>query len=115
VTRLVTLPETSIPAGPGAITSGAIASNLSRFVATMLQVSWPLAGDKAIDYQIEQSNDGGASWDLLSWGDMSDVANPLLTIRFGCTLRDVGQSGRRVRLSWNFAKPLTISGTLDAT
>jgi hypothetical protein len=112
---VITLPQTDVPAGPGSVASGSVPVNVVKLDAVLQQVAWPLAGDKALDYVIEQSNDGGATWLPLCFGDMTDVAAVASTIRFGCTLRNVGLSGRRVRLSWNLAKALTISGTVSTS
>ena len=109
---LATLPKTTIPEGPGSITSGALATSLSVLRATLNQFEWPYAGDLAATLIAEQSNDGGATWLHLAACALADVRNAGDTTQLACRLRDVGTSGRIVRLSWDAAKALTVSGSL---
>lgn len=112
MTTVITLPQTAIPLGPGAIGSGLIASSASQLSATLVQVGWPLAGGVAITYTLDYSNDSGATWRQISNGDISDKLGTLL---FGCDLPSVGSSTRKVRLSYVFVKALTVSGTVQVT
>jgi len=112
MTTVATLPQTTVPAGPGSLTSGLIASTAAQLSAQLVQVAWPLAGDLAIAYTLDYSNDSGATWRTISSGDISDKAGNLF---FGCGLYDVGSATRKVRLSYTFAKTLVVSGTVQVS
>ena len=87
---------------------------------TMKQVGWPLTGGKAFDYQMEVALDGVTFKNLCS-GDVYDLPITLIdgtpTDTFNMTvgpIPGVGLTTRKLRLSWVFAKALTISGTMQA-
>lgn len=117
MTTLITVPQTTIPAGSGSFTSApnAVPAAASKVTMSFTQVAWPNAGDKAIDYTVDLSLDGGANWQTISFGDVSDVTVAGSAFKFGCTLPFAGTPGRRVRISYNFAKALTVSGSLDVS
>lgn len=114
MTVVATLPQTTINPGSGGATSGLIASDAHELRAVLAQVGWPAAHDKAIDYWLEYSNDSGATWRVLSLGDIWDYAEPGNSITMSCGIPNVGSATRKVRLSWTFYKTLTISGTVNA-
>jgi hypothetical protein len=117
---VLTIPQTTVPVGPGSATSGAIPSGVGQYVATITMVGWPNANNKAFDYSLDCSLDGGTVWQTCSSGDVFDTAlknkagNATTSFKLICVLTGVGVVGRKVRLSWNFAKALTISGTVEA-
>jgi hypothetical protein len=122
MTVVATLPQTTVPAGPGSLTSGVLAASAAIYIAKLQQVTWPHAGDKAFDYVCDVSLDGGATWlaQPPSSGDVYDGAIPSRNgstadqIVIACQLPDVGNANRKLRLSYNLAKALTVSGTLEA-
>lgn len=115
-----TLPQTNVPIGPGQIVSPAIPAGATEYVMHIQQVGWPHAGDKAFDFACDIAVDG-VNFQPLSSGDVTDASVPsrngsaLDSFNIGVgPLPSVGTAGRKLRFSWNFAKALTISGTLQA-
>lgn len=115
-----TLPQTNVPIGPGQIISPAIPVDAKEYVMHIQQVGWPHAGDKAFDFACEIAVDG-VNFQPLSGGDVSDAPVPsrngsaLDSFNIGVgPLPGVGTVGRKLRFEWNFAKALTIGGTLQA-
>lgn len=110
---VLTVPQTTIPKGAGVFTSGVLAAAGAEVRMNFTQVSWPLAGDVAMTYTVDLSQDGGATWAMLCFGDVSDVANPGNAFIFGCPLPGAGNANRKVRVSYDFKKALTVSGSLQ--
>lgn len=117
---ILTIPQVTLPVGPGSRTSPAIPAGAVEYVIHLQQVGWPHVGDKAFDFVCEVALDG-VNFQPLCSGDVSDASVPS---RNGSTLDSfniavgpipgVGTVGRKLRFSWDFAKSLTISGTLSA-
>ena len=110
MTVVFTVPQTTVPTGPGSFTSNTIASGTTQLKAVLTQVGWPFVGGTAITYTLDYSNDNGTNWKVLSTGNISDTSG---NVTFGCSLPNSGITSRKVRLSYNFAKSLTISGTIE--
>ena len=110
----ITLPQVLVPIGPGEVTSGLIDSTATHIVVNLQFIAWPNAKDHALDYALWYSPDSGATWRILSAGDMDDsVGSSNFAVTAGCSLQGVGSSTRKVKFIYNFAKALTIAGTVS--
>lgn len=117
---VATLQARTVPAGPGEIISAVIPADAETFVASFQQVGWPHEGDKAFDFACEIAVDGSNFIELMT-GDLTDLPVPSrngsapnsFNISVG-PLPGVGLIGRKLRFSWVFAKPLTVSASLRA-
>ena len=116
-----TIPQTLLPSSGSFGANANIPSDVDQFVLTVTQVSWPFAGDTALEYALEWSNDSGATWTFIAGEEVDDV--PQSTVRgsinnqfkVSCTLPNVGSSTRRCRIRWfNCKAGITISGTIEA-
>jgi hypothetical protein len=117
-----TLAQTAVPVGPRTLGPASVGAGVSQYVMTINQIAWPNAGDLAFTYSCDVSLDGGATWinPAPSSGDIFDSnvparrGNPANQFKIACDLPGVGNPNRKVRFVANFAKGLTISGTLEA-
>lgn len=113
----LTIPQRTL-LGPGSVATGDIASDVKQYVLVINQVSWPHVGDTAFDIWLEYSRDGSA-WQAITHDTMMDAAEPATRVVpansyiWVVPLPDLGQSGRRLRARWDFAKSLTITGSLQ--
>ncbi len=115
-TLLVTLPQTAFAAGAsGASLVGAVPAGLQQAALTINQVAWPNTGGTAASFEADVSQDGGATWSFLAAATFNDVpvlgSNPT-QITLTCSIPNPASATRLVRLAYNFAKALTVSGTL---
>jgi hypothetical protein len=119
---VVTIPQTTVPAGPLTLGPANVNSTVKQYVLTVNQIAWPNAGDLAFTYQCDVSLDSGATWinPPPSAGNVYDVAvpakfgNPANQFKIVCDIPGVGNANRKIRFTANFAKSLTVSGTLAA-
>jgi len=115
-----TIPQMSLAAGEHDFGPFNVASNVSQYVITLNQISWPNAGDLAFDYSCDVSQDNGQTWATVSSGNVFDNAipakfgNPAGQFKIVCDIPGVGNNKRDIRFASIFAKTLTISGTLAA-
>jgi hypothetical protein len=117
---VITIPQTTLPVGPGSVQSNNVPNDVFQYFIRLTQVAWPHAGDLAFVYQCEVSQDNGQSWSTSSAGDVYDAPIPARgtvpanEIRIACPIPNVGNNQRRLRFSYDFAKTLTVSGTVEA-
>lgn len=121
MTTLVTLPQTLVPIGPGQIVSPAIDPSVTEYIMHIQQIGWPHADDKAFDFFADIAVDG-VNFEPVCSGDVYDSTVPsrngsaLDSFNISCgPLPGRGTVGRVLRFRWIMAKPLLISGTLQAT
>jgi hypothetical protein len=115
---LFTLPQTTMTPGEHDFGPFNVAGSVNQYVITLTQVGWPGAGDTAFSYSCDVSLDNGTTWISEAANTVLDnpipakFGNPANTMKIVCNIR--GSGARRVRMLTNWAKSLTISGTIAA-
>jgi PAB1-binding protein PBP1 len=112
-----TLPQTTIPVGPGSTGAIVIGDTITQLVPAILMVGWPGTNQKIGDFRIDWGLDG-VNWNTIMSTDVFDTPTPAHntvpanTIKFACTIPP--GSGRRIQVAWNFSQSRVISGTVEA-
>lgn len=106
--------------GKSNFVSADIPADASEFTATFQQIGWPYKGDLAFTYTMDLALDGVNFKEFCS-GDVLDLpvpsrnGSPENSFRMSVgPLDGFGLLNRKLRISWDFAKPLQMSGKIEA-
>ncbi len=113
------VPQTDYPIGQTIIGPDNVPGNINQYVFTAVQNNWPNAGDRAFNYVIQVSQDGGTTWDAQTADSIDDIIIPPKFGRPGgqfnivCDIPDKSQGVRKVRCVFDFFKPITMTINVD--
>jgi hypothetical protein len=117
---IITIAQFTATLGQRTVTTPAIPSNVTEYIIHLQQVGWPHAQDKVFDYSMEIAVDG-VNFTRLCGGDVWDFSvpakgtKPLDAFNLGVgPLPGAGLATRKLRITWDFAKSVTMSGSIEA-